>query len=131
MIYLPNQLMRWWTYSKDGDALEPKFNKFIGWYSNDLTQSTFYEMVERYHLIYLNAFDYIRSMETKVYEALGYRDFSISELKYMFPEYSREYGRLADITVQTALNRLMRQGKVTRVLHSRGWFQWYVYSRVE
>lgn len=34
-------------------------------------------------------------------------------------------------TIATALKHLLKAGKITRKLHSRGWFNWYTYSKAE
>ncbi len=45
--------------------------------------------------------------------------------------YQKQIFRSDYETVATALKHLLKAGKITRKLHSRGWFSWYTYSKSE
>lgn len=106
-----------------------RWHKRIGWWSDDIRQATFDEYLEVNEYQFTRAMQALIPLEIQVYEALGFRDMSQHELEYITASYQQDLVPHQTCTMRTALNRLMRQGKITRVLHSRGWFQWYVYIR--
>lgn len=131
MIYLPSGSFRWWICPKLGVDRPSRYFKRIGWWNDDIRQTTFAEYLT------INAYQFERAMyeliplEDRVFEALGFRDLSQRELERVTSAYWQDMGVKANCTTRTALTRLMRQGKITRKLHARGWFQWYVYSRID
>lgn len=131
VIYLPSSSFRFWLCPKLGVDRPSRYFFRIGWWDDDIRQASFLEYLE------INSYQFERAMreliplEDRVYEALGYRDLSQAELEHVTAAYHQDMGVRANCTMRTALNRLMRQGKITRELHARGWFQWYVYKRLD
>lgn len=128
MLYIPCHLFQFWVWVELRVA--PQFSRRLGWFTGTPKLASFEQMLTRQFPFVLQALKVGEPMEAQVYEALGYRDLSRSDLQHVVNSYAPGYPMLKpDCTVQTALNRLMRQDKVYRVLHQRGWFRWYVYVR--
>lgn len=130
MIYLPSTLGRWWQV--DGDPNEPaKYFKRIGWWRDSLRQMTFEEYIICNNYLFMYAFREAVPMEQQILDVLSRNSWRQSTIDRLVAVQTNVFGVKPDCTVDTALKRLLKKGKVTRVLNSRGWFQWYVYSLVK
>lgn len=131
MIYLPNHTDRWWTWDENQPLGKTIYTRGIGFYSHQPVQMTFYQRVEFLHGFILRALEVGEPMEQQIYNILGYRDMTRSDLEYTCRDLDPHWQIKSDVTIDTGIRRLLKQGKITRKLHARGWFQWYVYSRVD
>lgn len=129
MIYLPYHLDRYWTWDENQPLEKTLYRKGIGFFSHQPVQMTFQQTIEARHIFIIAALETAEPMVSQVYRLLDGKTYSRAELERCVSDSDPHYHCRSDCTLDTAIRRLLRAGKISRKMHSRGWFQWYEYSR--